>query len=58
MERIVKQLRTAWPEVKIVLRGDSGFCRNELMNWCESNGVDFVFGDVERSRTGLLVTDK
>jgi len=58
MERIVKQLRTARPEVKIVLRGDSGFCRNELMSWCESQGVDFVFGDVERSRTGLLVTDK
>jgi uncharacterized protein (DUF927 family) len=30
--------------VKIVLRGDSGFCRNELMSWCENNGVDFVFG--------------
>jgi len=41
---IVARLRTAWPEVKIVLRGDSGFCRNEVMNWCESNGVDFVFG--------------
>ncbi len=44
MERIVKQIRAAWPGVKIVLRGDSGFCRNELMSWCESNGVDFVFG--------------
>ena len=44
IERIVKQIRAAWPEVKIVLRGDSGFCRNELMSWCESNGVDFVFG--------------
>ncbi len=41
---IVARLRAAWPEVKIVLRGDSGFCRNEVMNWCESNGVDFVFG--------------
>jgi len=30
--------------VKIILRGDSGFCRNELMSWCEKNGVDFVFG--------------
>ncbi len=44
IRRIVGQIRTAWPSVKIVLRGDSGFCRNELMNWCESNAVDFVFG--------------
>jgi hypothetical protein len=33
IERIVKQIRAAWPEVKIILRGDSGFCRNELMSW-------------------------
>ena len=44
MERIVKQIRAAWPVVNIVLRVDSGFCLNELMSWCESNGVDFVFG--------------
>jgi hypothetical protein len=37
----VAQIREAWPELKIVLRGDSGFCRNELMSWCENNGVDF-----------------
>jgi hypothetical protein len=40
----VAQIRAAWPAVKIILRGDSGFCRNELMSWCETNGVDFVFG--------------
>jgi len=44
IRRIVAQLRAAWPEVKIVLRGDSGFCRNELMSWCENNRVEFVFG--------------
>ena len=44
IKRIVAQLRVAWPEVKIVLRGDSGFCRNELMSWCENNRVEFVFG--------------
>src|SRR5258708_38759547 len=44
IQRIVAQIRTAWPEVKIILRGDSGFCRNALMSWCENNGVDFVFG--------------
>jgi hypothetical protein len=44
IRRIVAQVRAAWPEVKIVLRGDSGFCRNELMSWCENNRVEFVFG--------------
>jgi len=44
IQRIVKQIRAAWPAVKIVLRGDSGFCRNELMSWCENNEVDFLFG--------------
>jgi Transposase DDE domain group 1 len=44
IQRIVTQVRAVWPEVKIVLRGDSGFCRNELMSWCENNQVDFVFG--------------
>lgn len=44
IQRIVAQIRTAWPEVKIILRGDSGFCRNALMSWCEDHGVDFVFG--------------
>src|ERR1700679_2321705 len=42
--RIVAQIRTRWPRVRILLRGDSGFCREELMNWCEVNRVDFLFG--------------
>jgi hypothetical protein len=50
IKRIVKQIRVAWPEVKIVLRGDSGFCRNELMSWCENNGVDFLFGMARNQR--------
>lgn len=44
IERVVGQIRAAWPEVKIVLRGDSGFCRNQLMSWCEEHHVDYVFG--------------
>jgi hypothetical protein len=42
--RLVKQLRQAWPEVRIIVRGDSGFCREELMAWCEANRVGYVFG--------------
>jgi Transposase DDE domain group 1 len=44
IQRIVGQIRAAWPATKIILRGDSGFCRNQLMSWCENNQVDFVFG--------------
>src|SRR5208283_1094301 len=44
LARIVKQIREAWPGVKIILRGDSGFCREELMKWCEDQGVDYVLG--------------
>ena len=50
LRRIVTQIRAAWPEVKIILRGDSGFCRNELMSWCENNGVEFVFGLARNQR--------
>jgi Transposase DDE domain group 1 len=44
VERIVEQIRQSWPQVQIILRGDSGFAREELMAWCEGHGVDFVFG--------------
>ena len=42
--QIVGQLRQSWPDVAIIVRADSGFAREELMSWCESNEVDFVFG--------------
>jgi hypothetical protein len=55
IQRIVEQIRVAWPEVKIVLRGDSGFCRNELMNWCEANRVEFVFGLARNQRLRKII---
>ena len=55
IERIVAQLRTVWPEVTIILRGDSGFCRNELMSWCESRRVDFVFGMARNQRLRKII---
>jgi len=48
--RMVAQIRGAWPAVRIILRGDSGFCRNELMSWCEDHAVDFVFGLARNQR--------
>lgn len=42
--RIAAQIRGRWPEVRILLRADSGFARENLMAWCEENGVDYLFG--------------
>jgi hypothetical protein len=42
--RVVAQIRRRWPRIRILLRGDSGFCREALMAWCEANRVDYVFG--------------
>ena len=50
VERIVKQIRRRWSKVRILLRADSGFCREPLMAWCEKNGVDYVFGLARNSR--------
>jgi hypothetical protein len=50
LKRIVAQIRQAWPEVKITIRGDSGFCREELMSWCEGQGVDYVLGLAKNQR--------
>jgi hypothetical protein len=55
IQRIVEQIRTAWPEVKIILRGDSGFCRNELMSWCEGHRVDFLFGMARNKRLRKII---
>jgi hypothetical protein len=48
--RIVTALRRRWPEVRIIVRRDSGFCREHLMRWCEENGVDYVFGLAKNRR--------
>ena len=54
---IVARLRAKWPKVRIVLRGDSGFCREELMAWCEAdeNRVDYLFGLARNSRLQKIV---
>lgn len=48
--QIVDQIRTRWPRVKILLRADSGFARDELMVWCEAHAVDYVFGLARNER--------
>ena len=48
--RIVARIRQRWPNVRILLRADSGFARDALMAWCETNGVDFLFGLAKNAR--------
>jgi hypothetical protein len=50
LERIVGQIREHWPQVEIVVRGDSGFCREALMSWCETNAVHYVLGLAKNER--------
>jgi hypothetical protein len=50
MARIITHIRQRWPEVRILLRADSGFAREALMAWCEKNAVDFLFGLAKNSR--------
>ena len=50
IQRIIEHLRQHWPQVRIILRGDSGFCRDELMNWGEDHRVDYVFGFARKER--------
>jgi hypothetical protein len=44
LRRIVPQIRARWPKVRIILRADSGFAREDIMHFCEENGLDYVFG--------------
>ena len=50
LERIVAAVRERWPRVRIIVRGDSGFCREALMRWCEERDVDYVFGLAKNGR--------
>jgi hypothetical protein len=55
VERMVGQIRRRWPEVAIILRADSGFCRDELMKWCEEQGISYVFGFARNQRLRRLI---
>lgn len=50
LARIVPQIRQRWPDVKIVIRADSGFCRDALLSWYEAHDVDYVIGLAKNSR--------
>lgn len=50
LERVVAGLRARWPRVRIVVRGDSGFCREAMMAWCEREQVDYALGLARNAR--------
>jgi len=47
---LVKRLRAAWPQVRLILRADSGFCRDRMLRWGERHGVNYVVGIAQNAR--------
>lgn len=58
LKRIVGQIRAAWPAVEIIVRGDSGFCRDGIMAWCEANHVDYVLGLAKNERLKAMIAEE
>ena len=56
VQRIVAQVRDRWPKQMILLRADSGFCREDLMAWCEANDVHYVFGLAKNARLAAEIS--
>src|ERR1700674_5645312 len=55
VQRMVRQIRARWSKTRIILRADSGFCREELLAWCENNQVDYVFGFARNQRLRRII---
>lgn len=58
LARIVAQIRQCWPYVRILVRADSGFGRDELMAWCEANRVDYLLGVQKNPRLVAAIEDE
>jgi Transposase DDE domain group 1 len=56
LKLLVSRLRQAWPNVRIIIRGDSGFCRWRLMRWCDHNGIGYILGLARNSRLEELAS--
>lgn len=52
---LVKRFRMKWPEVEIVFRGDSGFCRHRMLDWCDKHGIKYIIGQAQNSRLNKLL---
>jgi hypothetical protein len=58
LARIVERIRLNWPRTRIIVRGDSGFCREDLMVWCEAHGVEYVLGVPKNSRLKAIIAEE
>jgi len=56
--RVIARIQARWPRTRILLRADSGFARDDLMSWCEANGVDFLFGLQQNVRLVAAIKDE
>jgi hypothetical protein len=57
LARIVERIRSSWPKTRIIVRGDSGFCREDLMAWCEDHSVEYVLGVPKNSRLKAIIAE-
>lgn len=55
LKLLVTFIRNHWPDVQIIFRGDSGFCRQRVLNWCDRNQVDYLVGIARNSRLEAMV---
>lgn len=58
LSQIVERIRSSWPQTRIIVRGDGGFCREDLMAWCEMHGVDYILGMPNNSRLKSTITEE
>jgi hypothetical protein len=56
--RIVERIRLNWPKTRIIVRGDGGFCREDLMAWCEDHSVEYVLGVPKNSRLKAIIAEE
>ena len=57
LSRLAPSIRRRWPAVRILVRADSGFCREAIMAWCEANGVDYLFGLAKNNRLNAEIAE-
>ena len=54
---LVKRLRREWPGVKIIFRGDSGFCRWRMLRWCDNHRIGYIVGLAKNKRINAMAAD-
>ncbi|BHH82452.1 IS1380 family transposase [Desulforhopalus sp. 52FAK] len=58
VDRIIARIRLSWPDTRIIIRGDSGFCREEIMVWCEDHDVHFLVGVAKNNRLAEEIAEE